>query len=109
MVSIDDLSKLDIRVGRVIEVEEIVGARSPVFRLVVYFGEELGKKEIVAGIKASYTKEMLLDKQVVGVVNLEPKKIANVTSYGMLLAVGDSTNISLLTTDKNVVDGLKVR
>ncbi len=109
LASIEDLSKLDIRIGRVTAIEDIEGAKSPVFKLNVYLGEEIGMRVIVAGIKNSYSKEQLLNKQIVCIVNLEPKKIANVISNGMLLASGEGEHIVLLSPEKEIEDGSIVR
>ncbi len=109
MASIEDLSKIDLRIGRIKNVEDIDGARSPVYKLEVYLGEEIGSRTIVAGIKNSYSKEDLLNKQLVCITNLEPKKIANVFSEGMILATGEGENIILLSPEKEAIDGSIVR
>lgn len=109
MASIEDLSKLDLRIGRIKTIEDIEGARSPVYKLEVYLGEEIGTRTIVAGIKNSYSKEELVNKQLVCITNLEPKKIANVLSQGMLLATGEGDKIILLSPEKEAIDGSIVR
>lgn len=109
VASIEDLSKLDLRIGRIKNVEDIEGARSPVYKLEIYLGEEIGTRTIVAGIKNNYSKEELLNREVVCIVNLEPKKIANILSNGMLLAAGDEDKIILLTPEKEIKEGSGVR
>lgn len=99
-----------MRVGKIIAVEDLEGAIKPIYKLRVDLGAELGIREIAAGIKNSYTKEALLNKNVVVIANLDPKKIANFISQGMLLAAGDDdTSISLLQPDNDVKPGTKVR
>ncbi len=109
LVSIEDFSKLEIRVGRIKTVEEIEGARSPVYKLEVFLGDVVGTRIIVAGIKNHYSKEELLNREVVCIVNLDPKKIANVLSNGMLLAAGEDEKIILLAPEKEVKEGSIVR
>ena len=65
-------------------------------------------RQLVAGIKKSYSKEELIGKKIIIISNLETVKIRGIESQGMLLAVGDE-EISLLTTDKDVNEGEKVR
>lgn len=107
MVSFDDFSKLDIRVGRIIEVEDLEGARKPIYKLKVDIGE-LGIKDIAAGIKDRYAKEELLNKLVVVVANLEPKSIAGFLSEGMLLAGEDGDILSLITPDRELRPGSRI-
>jgi len=110
VATIDDFAKLELRVGRVINVEDVEGARKPVYKLTIDFGAELGTRTIVAGIKMSYTKEQLLNKKIVCIVNLDPKKIANVESQGMILASGDSfDSISLLIPDRDPAEGSMIK
>ncbi len=109
LVSIEDFSKLEIRVGRIKNVEEIEGAKSPVYKLDIFLGDIVGNRVIVAGIKNNYSKEELLNREVVCIVNLDPKKIANVLSNGMLLAAGDDDKIILLAPEKEIKEGSIVR
>jgi tRNA-binding protein len=109
MITYEDFAKIDMRVGKIVSVEDLPEAKKPIYKLRIDFGE-LGVKNIAAGIKKFYTKEQLMNKEIVGVVNLAPKNIANFMSEGMLLAVGDDENgIVLLKSDKDVEAGLKVK
>jgi methionine--tRNA ligase beta chain len=108
MPTIDDFASLGLRVGKIIEVEDHEGARKPMYKIKIDLGE-LGTRNIVAGLKISYTKEELLSSLVVVVSNLEPKSIAGTMSEGMILAADDGTNISLLRPDKNLPPGSIVR
>ncbi|MDE1832972.1 MAG: tRNA-binding protein [Candidatus Micrarchaeota archaeon] len=108
MVAFNDFANLDVRIGKIIEVEDLEGARKPIYRLKIDLGE-LGIRNIAAGIKDFYTKEQLLGKSVVVLANLEPKSIAGFISEGMMLAADDGTNVCLLVPDKELQPGSKVR
>ncbi len=107
MATINEFMQLDIRVGKIIEVND-VAARKPIYGLRVDLGE-LGIKNIAAGIKNIYTKDELLNRRVIVVANLEPKSIAGFVSEGMILTAEDETGISLLQPDKELRVGSKVR
>ena len=106
-LSIDDFKKIEMKVGKVASVDDIPTARNPMYRLTVDFGDGL-VKQCVAGIKDRYTKEELLGKVVVAVVNLQPKSVAGVKSECMLLAAYNDNELSLLSPDKEVSLGIKV-
>jgi tRNA-binding protein len=106
-VSIDVFAQLDIRVGRIIEVDDIPQARKPIYRFRIDFGP-LGTKQCAGGIKAFYTKEQLLGKTVVAIVNLEPKSVAGVVSECMMLSAFAETDLSLVAPDKEMPLGTKV-
>ena len=106
-VSIDTFALLDMRVGKIIEVDDIPQARKPIYRFKIDFGP-LGVKECAGGIKSYYTKEQLLGKLVAAVVNLEPKSVAGVVSECMMLASFTETELSLLTPDKEMPLGTKI-
>jgi export-related chaperone CsaA len=108
MVTIEEFAAIDIRVGRIVDAQEL-NSRKPMYGLKVDFGKEIGVKNIAAGIKDHYTREELLGKNVVAVVNLESKSIAGYISEGMLLAAEDVKNVALLQVDKEVEIGSRVR
>ena len=108
MVTIDDFKGIDLRVGRIKTVDDIEGARSQVYKLTVYFGEEIGTRQLVAGRKSKYTREELLNREIIVVVNLEPKRIANVESQGMLLAASSEDKLSLLAPDREMPEGSRI-
>lgn len=107
LISIDDFAKVQLRVGRVFEAEPVEGS-DKLLKLQVVIGEE--RRQIVAGIRASYSPEDLIGRQVVVVVNLKPAKLRGVESQGMLLAATDAEGGAiLLQPDKEAPEGTKVR
>lgn len=106
-ITIDDFSKVEMRVGRIASVDDIPQARKPMYRLTIDFGDGT-TRQCVGGIKPYYTKEELLNRRVVAVVNLQPKSVAGVVSECMMLAAFNDTVVSLLSPDKDVPVGTKV-
>jgi methionyl-tRNA synthetase len=108
-VNFNDFAKLDLRIAKILEVEEIPNA-DKLFKLTVDVGE-LGKRIILAGIKQHYKKEDLVGKEIVIVANLEPRKMKGVESEGMLLAAVSSDNkkILLLKPEKTIAPGTKIQ
>ncbi len=99
-IKFDEFKKIDLRVAKILEVEDVPGA-DKIYLLVVDIGDE--KRKIVAGIKPWYKKEELIGKNIVMIVNLEPKTIRGIESKGMLLATLFDNKLSILTTDKEEV------
>lgn len=105
MITLKDFEKLELRIGEIISVEDIANA-DKLYRLDVDIG---GKQiQLVAGIKPYYTKDELLGKKIVVLVNLQPIQIRGVFSEGMLLAAVNDNEVSLLTVDKDIEVGSKV-
>lgn len=103
MATYDDFTKLDIRVGEIIEVQDFPEARKPAYRLSINFGESLGIKKSSAQLPQNYKKEDLLHKQVLCVVNFLPRQIGPVRSEVLTLGVPDETgNCVLITPDGTV-------
>lgn len=100
-------AQLDIRVGRILTVDDIPTARKPLYKFTIDFGP-IGVKQCAGGIKAFYSKDQLVGKQVVAILNLEPKPIAGVLSECMMLASFTDTDLSLLRPDKEMPLGTKV-
>lgn len=103
-----EFAALDLRVGRIIAVEDHERSRKPMYKLTVDLGQEIGMREIVAGIKTHYSKEELMNKKIVCIVNLDPKVIAGTESWGMLLAAGEEDRIAILVPDKDILEGSKI-
>ena len=106
-VYINYLEKIDLRVGEVVEAEDIPKSKK-LLKLVVDLGNE--KRQIVSGIKNYYKPEELVGKKVIIVCNLKPAKLCGVVSEGMILAAEDDEGkVCLLTVDKDIKAGSKVR
>ncbi len=104
----DDFEKVDMRVGTIIEVNDFPKARKPAFRLKIDFGEA-GIKNSSAQITNYYTKESLLNRKVIAVVNFPPKQIADFISECLVLGVYDENkNVILLEPERTVTNGMKV-
>ena len=107
IIGIEDFAKVQLKVGRVLEAEPVEGS-DKLLKLQVVIGAE--KRQIVAGIKANYTPEDLIGRQVVVVVNLKPAKLRGVESQGMLLAATDENGGAiLLQPDREAPEGTQVR
>ena len=96
MVTFEDFKKLDIRVGRIIEVEEFPEARNPSYKVRVDFGKDVGIKKSSVRLVANYSKEDLQNNLVLGVVNFPPKQIGSFMSEALVLGVPDSNNHCIL-------------
>ncbi len=105
MINFEDFVKIDLRIGKIIEAEKVEGS-SKIIKTTVDLGEE--KRQILAGIGKFYTPEELINKIVIVVANLSPKKIMGMDSEGMILAVKDDNNLSLLGVDKEIKIGSKI-
>ena len=105
-VPYEDFAKLELKIGKVIQVEDIPGSNK-LLKLTVDFGNE--KRIIVAGIKQQYKPEDLLNKKFVFVTNIQRKKIMGIESQGMILAAEDNGIIALLQPIKDVKEGSKIR
>jgi tRNA-binding protein len=105
MINWDDFSKIEMRTGTIIEVNDFPNARKPAFQLKINFGN-LGIKQSSAQIKHHYSKEELIGKQIIAVVNFPVKQIANYFSECLVLGVYDENNqVILLRPDKEVSNG----
>lgn len=102
-ITIDDLAKVELKVGQIKGVERVEKA-DKLYKLSVDVGEA-EPRTIVSGIVPYYTAEELLNKQIVVVTNLKPVKLRGILSNGMLLAAGDNDVVSLLTLDKLIDNG----
>ena len=88
MIAYDDFAKVDMRVGRIVAVDDFPEARKPAWKLTVDFGEEIGVKRSSAQI-TNYTREELEDRLVVAVVNFPPRQIGPVMSEVLVLGAPD--------------------
>lgn len=104
MATYDDFQKLDIRVGKIVEVEDFPEARKPAYKLKIDFGGDIGIKKSCAQLPQNYTKEQLKDKLVLGVVNFPPRQIGPAVSEVLTLGVPDKNGECILITPDEVVD-----
>lgn len=103
MITYDDFEKVDIRVGKIVKVEDFPEARKPAYKLAIDFGEEIGIKKSSAQIVKNYTKDELLGKLVMGVVNFPAKQIGPFISECLTLGVPDENgDVVLLSPTKDV-------
>ena len=94
-----DFEKVDIRVGTIVEVEDFPEARNPAFILHVDFGAEIGLKKSSSQITDLYTKNQLQGKQVMAVVNFEPKQVGPIMSECLVLGFYRQDNSVVLATN----------
>ena len=108
MATFEDFQKIDIRVGKIIEVKDLEEARNPSYKVKIDFGE-LGIKFSSAQITKLYSKEDLLNRQIVAVVNFPPKRIAGLKSEVLILGVmKEDGEVILLQPDREAPLGYKI-
>jgi methionine--tRNA ligase beta chain len=106
MINIEDFAKIELRVGSVVECEEIEGS-DKLLKLTVDMGEEQ-PRTILSGIKQWFTPEDIKGKQFIFVANLEPRKMMGLESQGMILAAGGEKPVPLIPSEE-VPAGTKIR
>ena len=89
MITYDEFDKVDIRVGKILNVEDFPQARKPAYKLEIDFGAEIGVKKSSAQLTTNYTREELIGKLVIAVVNFPPKQIGPFLSEALTLGVPD--------------------
>jgi tRNA-binding protein len=108
MITWDDFEKIDMRIGTIIEVTDFEKAKKPAYKLKIDFGTE-GIKNSSAQITVLYSKEELLGKQIIAVVNFPPKQIANFISECLVLGVYNENNdVVLLQAERRTGNGRKI-
>lgn len=105
-ISIDDFTKIDLRVAKIVAAEAVEGA-DKLLRLCLDLGEE--QRQVFAGIKSAYHPEELVGRLTVMVANLAPRTMRFGVSEGMVLAAGDGKGIYLLQPDNGALPGMKVK
>jgi tRNA-binding protein len=106
-ITFEDFTKVDLRVGTIIEVNDFPEARKPAYQLIIDFGE-LGIKKSSAQITTLYTKKDLLNRQIVAVVNFPAKQIANFISECLVLGAVNGKDVILLNPENKVKNGSTV-
>ncbi|MBL6931523.1 MAG: tRNA-binding protein [Rhodospirillales bacterium] len=109
LISYEDFSRVDIRVGTVVRAEPYPEARTPAFRMWIDFGAEIGKKKTSAQVTRHYTPETLTGRQVAAVVNFPPRQIGKFMSEVLVLGFPDEEDeVVLIGPSLNVPDGGKL-
>lgn len=108
IISFKEWEKLDLRVGKIVRVEDIAGA-DKLYQLEVDLGT-FGKRVLVAGLKDYYKKDELKGKLIIVFINLEPRIMRGIKSEGMLLAAvsNDHKKIFLISPEKDIELGSKI-
>ena len=107
IITYEDFTKVDLRVGTILEVKDFAKAHRPAYQLSIDFGV-LGIKMSSAQITTQYSKDDLLNRQIVAVVNFPKKQIANFMSECLVIGAVDGKDVTLLETGKQVKNGLRI-
>ena len=105
-IGIDDFSRIDLRVARIVAAETVAEA-DKLLKLTLDIG--VGQRTVFAGIKSAYTPDQLVGRLTVMVANLSPRKMRFGESQGMVLAAGDGTGLYLLSPDSGATPGLRIK
>jgi tRNA-binding protein len=109
VATLEDLHRLDVRVGTVVAAEPFPEARTPALKLEIDFGPELGRRRSSAQITRRYDPAGLVGRQVVAVVNFPPRRVAGFASEVLVLGgVPEAGDVVLLAPDAPVPDGTRV-
>lgn len=108
-ISWDDFEQVELMVGTIIDVEDFPEARQPAYKIKVDFGEDIGIKKTSAQVVKLYTKEELIGRQIVGVVNFPVKQIGPVRSEFLLTGFyRDKDTVVLAIPEREVPNGSKL-
>jgi len=99
-ISYEEFLKIDLRVGTIVSADDLENSNK-LIKIIVDIGTE--KRQIIAGIKKQYKVEDLVGKQVAFVANLEPRKIADLDSNGMILAAHDGSELPVVLFPERIV------
>lgn len=109
MITFQDFTKVELRAGKVIEVLDFPEARKPAYKLNIDFGPEIGIKKSSAQITKHYTKEQLMGRMVMAVVNFPPKQVGPFMSECLTVGVHDANgDVVLISIEKDVPLGAKL-
>ena len=109
MATIDDFNKLDIRVGRIIDIEDFPEARKPSYKLKIDFGKDVGIKKSCAQLVKNYSKEQLKERLVLAIVNFPPRQIGPEVSEVLTLGLhGEDGECVVIEPERDVPIGGKL-
>jgi tRNA-binding protein len=109
MLTWEEFEKVEMRIGTILEVNDFPEARKPAYQLIIDFGDEIGIRKTSAQITKRYSKDVLIGKQIVAVINFPKKQIGKFNSECLVLgSVGEENDIVLLTSDVKVTNGLRI-
>ena len=109
IINFSEFKQVDIRLGTIIFAEEYDKLKKPSIILKIDFGKDIGIKKSSAQIRKNYNSNNLINKQVIAVVNFEPKQIGNIISEVLVLALPDENNEPiLLSPPKKLENGIKL-
>ncbi|MCR9227503.1 MAG: tRNA-binding protein [Flavobacteriaceae bacterium] len=107
-LSWSDFTKVEMRIGTILEAEVFEEAINPAYKMIIDFGV-VGKRKTSAQITDLYSPEELIGKQVVAVVNFPPKQIANIMSECLVLGgIGPNKEITLIQPERSIENGTKI-
>jgi len=104
----NDFEKVEMRVGTILEANDFAEARKPAYQLRIDFGNEIGIKKSSAQLTKRYSREDLVGKQIIAVVNFPKKQIGNFMSECLVLGSVKDDDIVLLSSDMKVENGLRI-
>lgn len=104
----NDFEKIEMRVGTILQVYDFPEAKKPAYQLTIDFGTEIGVKKSSAQITKRYSKEALIGKQIIAVVNFPKKQIGRFMSECLVLGAVNEDDVVLLSSDLKVANGLRI-
>lgn len=110
MIEFNDVARIDMRVGRIVDARPLPAARKPAYQLRIDFGAEIGERRSSAQLTVTYPDPAaLIGRQVVAVVNMPPRRIAGFSSEVLVLgAMGFSGEVHLLQPEPSCAEGLRI-
>ncbi|WP_405325498.1 tRNA-binding protein [Leeuwenhoekiella sp. LLG6367-2.1] len=103
-----EFERIEMRVGTILTVSDFPEAKKPAYQLQIDFGEEIGILKTSAQITTQYDRTKLVGKQIIAVVNFPKKQIANFMSECLILGAVDKSDVTLLSPDMPVKNGLRI-
>jgi tRNA-binding protein len=109
MLTWEEFEKVEMHIGTILEVNDFPEARKPAYQLIIDFGDEIGIRKTSAQITKRYSKDGLIGKQIVAIINFPKKQIGKFNSECLVLgSIGEENDIVLLTSDLKVANGLRI-